>query len=169
MNKEVQDALEVDLRFRILSYILSSRKVLSECREFGIPRSTFYRWKKAYEKKGKEGLFRKKPIAKSHPRQIPADYIEKILHLRTQYHLGPQRITSYRALSWIQDLLFQRLSHAKKKWHWPPSSKRRRPRSSHSPLRQAGSRAPDPDRRQVPGLGKGGWSKASSLSIHGYR
>jgi transposase-like protein len=95
MNKEVRDALEVDRRFRILNYVLSGKKVLSQCREFGIPRSTFYRWKAAYEKGGKEGLFRKKPVAKSHPRQIPADYVEKILHLRTQYHLGPQRIAWY--------------------------------------------------------------------------
>jgi len=95
MNKEVRDALEVDRRFRILNYLLSGKKVLSECRELGIPRSSFYRWKKAYVQKGKEGLFRKKPIAKSHPRQIPADYVEKILHLRTQYHLGPQRIAWY--------------------------------------------------------------------------
>jgi len=95
MNKEVREALEVDRRFRILKYILSGKKILSECRDFGIPKSTFYRWKAAYEKEGKEGLFRKKPVAKSHPRQIPPGYVEKILHLRTQYHLGPERITWY--------------------------------------------------------------------------
>jgi transposase InsO family protein len=95
MNKEVQNALEVDRRFRILKYILSGKKILSECRDFGIPRSTFYRWKAAYEKEGKDGLFRKKPVAKSHPRQVPPGYVEKILHLRTQYHLGPERIAWY--------------------------------------------------------------------------
>ena len=60
MNNKVRDALETDYRFRILTYILSGKKVLSNCRDFGIPRSTFYRWKTAYEKEGKAGLFRKK-------------------------------------------------------------------------------------------------------------
>jgi transposase InsO family protein len=44
---------------------------------------------------GKRGLLRKKPIARSHPRQIPPEFVEKILHLRKQYHLGPQRIAWY--------------------------------------------------------------------------
>ena len=35
-------------------------------REFEVPRSTFYRWKKAYSEQGDAGLIRKKPIAKSH-------------------------------------------------------------------------------------------------------
>ena len=40
-------------------------------------------------------MARKKPIARNHPRQIPREFVEKILHLRTTYHLGPQRITWY--------------------------------------------------------------------------
>jgi hypothetical protein len=44
---------------------------------------------------GKAGLVRKKPIAKSHPRQLPPEVVDKILHLRRTYHLGPQRITWY--------------------------------------------------------------------------
>ncbi len=70
MNKEVRVALEADRRHRVLSYILSSKNVLSNCRDFGIPRSTFYRWRKAFLKEGKAGLFLKKPVAKSHPHQI---------------------------------------------------------------------------------------------------
>ena len=37
MNKEVRDRLEADRRLRILTYILSGKKILSECRDFGIP------------------------------------------------------------------------------------------------------------------------------------
>jgi len=40
-------------------------------------------------------LIRKKPIARSHPKQIPPEIVEKILHLRRTYHLGPQRIAWY--------------------------------------------------------------------------
>ncbi|MCK5125523.1 MAG: integrase core domain-containing protein [candidate division Zixibacteria bacterium] len=65
------------------------------CREYKVPRSTFYRWKKAYDNHGEEGLIRKKPIAKSHPRQLSPEIVEKILHLRKVYHFDPERITWY--------------------------------------------------------------------------
>ena len=64
-------------------------------REYGVLHSVFYKWKKAYLEKGVAGLARQKPIAKSHPRQLSAEVIEKILHLRQKYHFGPQRITWY--------------------------------------------------------------------------
>ena len=95
MTKEVRDALEAERRFRILNYVLSAKNVSAELRDFGIPNSTFYRWKATYEKEGKPGLFRKKPVAKSYPGQIPKEYVAKILELRSQYHLGPQRIAWY--------------------------------------------------------------------------
>ena len=65
------------------------------CREWDVPRSTFYRWKEAYANEGDAGLIRKKPIAKSHPRQLSDEVVEKILHLRRVYHFGPERITWY--------------------------------------------------------------------------
>ena len=65
------------------------------CREWDIPRSTFYEWKAAYAKHGEAGLIRKRPIAKSHPNQLSAEVVEKILHLRQVYHFGPQRIVWY--------------------------------------------------------------------------
>jgi transposase len=78
-----------------LRYAKGIGNVLEACQDFGVPRSSFYRWKRAYEQDGIEGLTRKKPVARSHPRQIPPEYVEKILHLRTEYHLGPQRIAWY--------------------------------------------------------------------------
>lgn len=79
----------------IVQYARDARNIRKACQEFGVPRSSFYRWKKAYEEEGIEGLIRKKPIARSHPKQIPSEYAEKILYLRKKYHLGPQRITWY--------------------------------------------------------------------------
>jgi len=64
-------------------------------REYGVPRSTFYRWKKARAEQGDAGLIRKKPIAKSHPRMLSSEAVEKILHLGQVYHFGPQRIAWY--------------------------------------------------------------------------
>jgi transposase InsO family protein len=64
-------------------------------RDFEIPKSTFYLWKKAYKKEGTAGLKRKKPIAYNHPKQIQSEVIEKVLEIRRLYKLGPERIMWY--------------------------------------------------------------------------
>lgn len=64
-------------------------------REFGVSRSTFYQWRKAYRDHGAVGLVRKKPIALHHPRALASDAVDKILELRKTCGLGPQRITWY--------------------------------------------------------------------------
>lgn len=95
MKKELAEALVIRRKMFIVLYAKDARNIRKACQEFGVPRSSFYRWKKSYEKEGVEGLIRKKPIAKSHPRQLPPEVVEKILYLRRTYHLGPQRITWY--------------------------------------------------------------------------
>jgi len=95
MTREVRDALAAHRKLVILEYAKGIGNVKAACRDFEVARSSFYCWKKAYAKDGWEGLIRKKPIAKSHPRQIPSEYVEKILHLRSVYHLGSQRIAWY--------------------------------------------------------------------------
>ena len=64
-------------------------------REFNVSKSTFYEWRKTFRKEGAAGLIPKKPIAKSHPRQLSLGTVEKIIELRKTYHLGPERITWY--------------------------------------------------------------------------
>ena len=95
MNSEARDALAAHRKYVILRYAREFGNVKIDCKEFEVARASFYRWKKAYDAEGKAGLLRKKPVAKSHPRQIPAEFVEEILHLRTEYHLGPQRIAWY--------------------------------------------------------------------------
>jgi transposase InsO family protein len=95
MNSEVRDILAARRKRFILEYAQGIGNARKACREFDVPRSSFYRWKKVYASEGRAGLIRKKPIAQSHPRQIPPEFVEKILHLRTKYHLGPQRIAWY--------------------------------------------------------------------------
>jgi transposase InsO family protein len=95
MNKEASEHLAAHRNFVILEYAKGIGSNKQACLDFGVPKSSFYEWKKAYAEGGKAGLLRKKPIAKSHPRQVPPEYVEKIIHLRTKYHLGPQRIAWY--------------------------------------------------------------------------
>jgi transposase len=59
--REVRDALEAERWLRMINYVLSFKNISAEFKDFGIPNFTFYRWKAAYEKEGKPGLFRQKP------------------------------------------------------------------------------------------------------------
>ncbi|MBI1802900.1 MAG: IS481 family transposase [Ignavibacteriae bacterium] len=81
----------------VLEYADLSGSDAKSYRSFDVPRSTFYEWKKAFAKEGPTGLIRKKPVAKSHPRQLSPEVVEKIKDLRKTCHLGPQRITWYLA------------------------------------------------------------------------
>lgn len=95
MKKEARDELRIRFKLMVLEYAGLCGNASRSCSEFEVPRSTFYTWKKAYNEEGKAGLLMKKPIARSHPRQLKAEVIEKILYLRRTCHLGPERITWY--------------------------------------------------------------------------
>jgi transposase InsO family protein len=92
MNVEQKKVLR---KKRILEYAEASGNILKTCRHFGVSRSNFYIWRTAYWHHGDAGLVRKKPIARSHPNQTPAEIVEKVLYLRQKYHLGPIRIVWY--------------------------------------------------------------------------
>ena len=62
---------EIRRKKRILDHAVESGNVAKTCRYFGVPRSSFYRWRNVYLEDGEEGLRCKKPIAKSHPNQTP--------------------------------------------------------------------------------------------------
>jgi len=95
MNQEVKDALRFHRKVLIVEHILMFSKVKQQCREFEVPTSTYYEWKKKYDKYGREGLIRKKPIPLSHPKQLKQNVIDNIIELRKTYQLGPQRIAWY--------------------------------------------------------------------------
>jgi transposase len=92
VNRKVKEELRIRSIVTIIEFISKSRNVRSQCRDFGIPKSTYYLWKKKYDLEGKEGLKRKKPIPYKHPKQTPPEVIEKILELRKEYQIGPDRI-----------------------------------------------------------------------------
>ena len=92
-----QQDREIQRRLRILKYAEETGHVGRTCRYFGIGRASFYRWKSAFEKHGESGLARKKPIPKNPKNRTPPEIVEKVLHLRKTYHLGPMRIVWYLA------------------------------------------------------------------------
>jgi transposase len=88
---------EIQRRLRILKHAEEIGHVGRTCRYFSIGRASFYRWKSAFEKHGESGLARKKPIPKNPKNRTPPEIVEKVLHLRKTYHLGPIRIVWYLA------------------------------------------------------------------------
>lgn len=94
MNKEQR---VVQMRMRVLDHANKIGNVRAACHYYGIPRSTFYRWKSLYTREGEAGLVNKPKIPKSHPNQISEDVVNRVLYLRKKYHLGPIRIVWYMA------------------------------------------------------------------------
>lgn len=94
MNKK--DREELDVRFKIVVLDFADAfGVTKTCREFNVARSTFYRWRQKYDKEGRFGLYRKKPIAYNHPCKISHEIIDKILEIRQEYQIGALRIKYY--------------------------------------------------------------------------
>ena len=71
----------------VLEFAMAIGSTTKTCQEFGIPRSSFYDWKKAYDQVGKAGLLRKRPVARSHPRKLKQSVVNKIAYLRNTYQL----------------------------------------------------------------------------------
>ncbi len=86
---------EINRRLRIRKHARENGNIAMTCRYFGIGKSTFYEWRARFEKGGLNGLAKKKPIGKRWPNQLSDETVEKILHLRKTYHLGPERIMWY--------------------------------------------------------------------------
>jgi transposase InsO family protein len=94
MHPEAREELNIRFKLTVLEYA-KYVDVTEACREFNVPRSTFYRWKEKYEHEGRAGLYRKKPIAFHHPRKTAPEVVEKILELRSTYQIGALRIAFY--------------------------------------------------------------------------
>jgi transposase len=95
MNQEVKDILNQQRKIFLLKYAKAIGSATKVCKDFNIPRSSFYDWKKAYDKDGEAGLLRRKPVSKSHPRKLKQSVLDKIVYLRNTYQLGAKRIKYY--------------------------------------------------------------------------
>jgi transposase len=92
MNNAQRDVLR---KKRVLEHAERIGNVRKACHYFGVSRSSFYLWKNAYESHGEEGLVNRKPCPVNPKLRTPPEVVEKVLHLRRTYHLGPIRIVWY--------------------------------------------------------------------------
>lgn len=92
-----RDKQEIARKLKILRHAEETGHVARTCRYFGIGRASFYRWLTAYRAGGEAALINAKPIPKNPANQTPPEIVEKVLHLRQTYHLGPIRIVWYLA------------------------------------------------------------------------
>lgn len=95
VTKEIKEYLKFRRKLFILNYIKEVGHPTRELKEFGINKSTFYKWKKAYEAEGPDGLMRKRPIAKSYPNAIKQEVIDHVLDIRRRFQMGSWRIKWY--------------------------------------------------------------------------
>jgi len=97
IEKKANELIKFRRRYSIVLTILEEKEISVKraCQVLGMPRSSYYEWKRRYEKYGVEGLKRKRPIAHHHPNQIPQEIIDKVIELRIEYKLGPIRISWY--------------------------------------------------------------------------
>ena len=92
-----RDRQEIARKLKILRHADATGEVARTYRYFGIGRASFYRWLTAYRAGGEATLVNGRPIPKNPPNQTPPGIVEKVLHLRQAYHLGPVRIVWYPA------------------------------------------------------------------------
>ncbi len=97
MDPTTKEDRDIQRKLKALRYAQKIGDVAKACRYFGVGRSSFYRWKAAYEQRGEVGLVNAKPIPKNPANQTPPEIVDKVLYLRSKYHLGSIRIVWYLA------------------------------------------------------------------------
>ncbi|MEV6340546.1 helix-turn-helix domain-containing protein [Nocardia vinacea] len=87
---------EVRRRLAVLRHVEEvTGNVAMTCRYFGISRQIYYTWLRRYETEGVDGLRDRSRRPRTSPNATRAEVIEKIIHLRQNYHFGPEKIRMY--------------------------------------------------------------------------
>ncbi len=89
------DQREIHRKKRIIEYAERIGNVHNTCRYVGVARSTLYLWRDRYRELSDEGLGSRRCGPHNHPNKTPEVVVDKILHLRRTYHMGPIRIVWY--------------------------------------------------------------------------
>jgi transposase len=97
MDPMTKEDCDIQRKLKVLRHAEKTGRVARTCRYFCVGRSSFYRWKAAYDQNGEAGLINAKPIPKNPANQTPPEIVDKVLYLRSKYHLGSIRIVWYLA------------------------------------------------------------------------
>ena len=88
---------DVDHKLRVLRHADQIGDVGKACRYFGVGRASFYRWRTAYQAARCGGPGEPQDSSEEPCQSDAPEIVEKVLHLRRTYHLGPIRIVWYLA------------------------------------------------------------------------
>ena len=69
-TSQILNQLSLQKKLAVLKYVNEWKSVNKTLKLFKIPKSTYYKWKKAYDENGENGLLRKHPVAYNHPTKI---------------------------------------------------------------------------------------------------
>ena len=94
-TKEISQYINYRNKLIILENIKKFKSFKEALKVFNIPKSTYYKWNKAFKKEGASGLIRKSPVAYNHPNKIKQEILDKVISLRKEFQLGSWRIKWY--------------------------------------------------------------------------
>lgn len=87
------EAFNAHSKYMVLKHALKENNVSLTCKLFGISRTTYYNWSRAYEKQGMAGLVVKEPKKPEMPNKVSKSIENEILSYVERYPAdGPKRI-----------------------------------------------------------------------------
>lgn len=87
------DGFNAHNKYMIIKHALKEKNVAKTCKLFGISRTTYYNWERAYRKHGMKGLKAKEPRKPKMPNKVGAGVEREILAYIEKYPAdGPKRI-----------------------------------------------------------------------------
>jgi len=90
-----RDRRAVKRKLAVFEYAKAIKNVEQACRDFGISRSCYFKWKNQYKQHGEAGLVFRNPSAQNAMVRMKKDVEEKILEVRREHNFGPDRIVLY--------------------------------------------------------------------------
>ena len=97
MSDPLQDR-QVRRRLAVLRHAEEvTGNVAQTCRYYGISRQCYYTWLRRFDTEGPEGLRDRSHRPHHSPNATQTEVIDKIVHLRRNYHFGPAKIVMYLA------------------------------------------------------------------------
>jgi hypothetical protein len=91
-------------RLSLLQLAEKLRKVSEACRHFGVSRSQFYEYKRAFQERGFEGLIDRPPMPKTFPNETRPEVKEKVISLSLDHPAwwGPVHIRYHLSLEAVR-------------------------------------------------------------------